>query len=279
MPDGTRQVAARGLTFDVRVEGPADGAAVLLLHGFPQHSGQWHAVVPALHAAGLRTVAPDQRGYSPGARPRDVDAYQMAECVADALALLSTLDIETAHVVGHDWGAIVGWHLAAMHPERVRTLTALSVPHPLAYARAIATDPQQQERGAYLRLFRIPGKAEEVLLAEGARRLRAMFVGLDPAVVEGYVRPLLEPGALTAVLAWSRALSLADAERLGPVPVPTTYVWSDDDPAVAGSAAHACAAHVTGDYRFVALAGAGHWLTDVVPDVVTEAVLTRVGVA
>lgn len=279
MPDGTRQVAARGLTFDVRVEGPADGAPVLLLHGFPQHSGQWHAVAPALHAAGLRTVAPDQRGYSPGARPRDVDAYQMAECVADALALLSTLDIETAHVVGHDWGAIVGWHLAAMHPERVRTLTALSVPHPLAYARAIATDPQQQERGAYLRLFRIPGKAEEVLLAEGARRLRAMFVGLDPAVVEGYVRPLLEPGALTAVLAWSRALSLADAERLGPVPVPTTYVWSDDDPAVAGSAAHACAAHVTGDYRFVALAGAGHWLTDVVPDVVTEAVLTRVGVA
>ncbi|HET8658725.1 MAG TPA: alpha/beta hydrolase [Micromonosporaceae bacterium] len=279
MADGTRQVTARGLTFDVRVEGPHDGAPVLLLHGFPQHSGQWHAVAPALHAAGLRTVAPDQRGYSPGARPADVDAYRMDECMADALALLSTLDIETAHVVGHDWGAIVGWYLAVTHPGRVRTLTALSVPHPLAYARAIATDPQQQERAAYLQLFRIPGKAEQVLLAEGARRLRAIFVGLDPTLVEGYVRPLLEPGALTAALAWSRAVSPADAEGLGPVPVPTTYLWSDDDAAVAESAAYACAAHVTGDYRFVPLTGAGHWLTDVVPDAVAEAVLARVGAA
>ncbi|HZN16885.1 MAG TPA: alpha/beta hydrolase [Micromonosporaceae bacterium] len=279
MPDGTRQVAARGLTFDVRVGGPQDGAPVLLLHGFPQHSGQWRAVAPALHAAGLRTVAPDQRGYSPGARPADVDAYRMDECVADALALLSTLDIETAHVVGHDWGAIVGWHLAAKHPHRVRTLTALSLPHPRAYARAIATDPQQQERAAYLQLFRIPGKAEQVLLAEDARRLRGIFVGLDPTLVEGYVRPLLEPGALTAALAWSRAVSLADAEGLGPVPLPTTYVWGDDDAAVAESAAYDCAAHVTGDYLFVPLAGAGHWLTDVAPDAVAEAVLARAGTA
>jgi len=189
------------------------------------------------------------------------------------------LDIETAHVVGHDWGAIVGWHLAAKHPHRVRTLTALSLPHPRAYARAIATDPQQQERAAYLQLFRIPGKAEQVLLAEDARRLRGIFVGLDPTLVEGYVRPLLEPGALTAALAWSRAVSLADAEGLGPVPLPTTYVWGDDDAAVAESAAYDCAAHVTGDYLFVPLAGAGHWLTDVAPDAVAEAVLARAGTA
>lgn len=270
------QVSVRGLTFNVQTAGPEDGAPVLLLHGFPQHAGEWRAVVPALHAAGLRTVAPDQRGYSLGARPSDVGSYRMAECVADALAILSTLGIETAHVVGHDWGAIVGWNLAARHPERVATFTALSLPHPLAHAQAIAADPDQQERSAYIRLFRVPGKAEDVLLADDARRLRAIFAGVDPAAVDEYVRPMLDRAALTAALNWYRAMSRADAEGLGAVRVPTTYVWSDRDLGVGAAAARGCAAHVDGDYRFVVLPGVSHWIPDEAPDAVTEAVLDRV---
>ena len=122
-------VTARGLEFEVRVGGPAGGQPVLLLHGFPQHGGMWDAVVPALHQAGLRTYAPDQRGYSAGARPSDVDTYRMTEFVADAVALLDALDLGRVHVVGHDWGSIVAWHLAGEHADRVRTLTAVSVPH------------------------------------------------------------------------------------------------------------------------------------------------------
>ena len=126
-----------GLTFDVRDGGPTEGDPVVLLHGFPQDSTAWDHVAPGLHRHGLRTLAPDQRGYSPMARPRGPRAATgCARPTADVLALLDAAGLGSAHVVGHDWGGIVGWALAAWHPERVRTLTALSVPHPAAMARA-----------------------------------------------------------------------------------------------------------------------------------------------
>ncbi|GAB3860330.1 hypothetical protein GCM10029963_63080 [Micromonospora andamanensis] len=130
---------------------------MLLLHGFPQHSGEWDGVLPALHTAGLRSYALNQRGYSPQARPAEVEAYRLGELVADAAAVLDALGVPAAHVVGHDWGAVVGWALAATHPDRVRTLTAVSVPHPAAMAYALTHDPQQKARSAYMLLFRQPG--------------------------------------------------------------------------------------------------------------------------
>ncbi|MEV4199241.1 alpha/beta fold hydrolase [Micromonospora globbae] len=272
------RVDARGLTFEVRTGGPEAGDPVLLLHGFPQHSGEWDAVVPALHAAGLRTYAVDQRGYSPGARPVAVEAYRIPELVADAAGVLDALGVTAAHLVGHDWGAIVAWGLAAAHPERVRTLTAVSVPHPAAMAHALATDPQQKARSAYMTLFRKPGTAEKVLLSLGAAGLRRMLAGVgDAARVARYADPMREPGALTAALNWYRAMSRVDLAAVEPVAVPTTFVWSDRDVAIGRTAAEACAAHVTGDYRFVELAGVTHWIPDEAPGALAEAILARAG--
>jgi pimeloyl-ACP methyl ester carboxylesterase len=266
------KITARDLTFDVVAGGPAGGAPVLLLHGFPQHSGEWAAVTPALHAAGLRTYALDQRGTSPGARPADVSSYRITECALDAVAVLDALDLSAVHLVGHDWGAVCAWHVALRHPERVRTLTAVSVPHPHASAYAYANDPDQRERSAYIKLFRQPGKAEDVLLADGARRLRALFGDLD---AEPYVRPLLEPGALTAALNWYRAISSLDLVGLGSAEVPTTYVWSDGDLAIGATAARTCAEYVRADYRFVPLAGISHWIPDEAPAELAAAVIAR----
>ena len=279
------RITARGLSFNVRTAGPVGGAAVLLLHGFPQHAGEWDLVTPVLEAAGLRTYAVDQRGYSPGARPEvasadgteDYRAYAIAECAADALSIMDALDLDAAHVVGHDWGAVVGWHLSIRSPARVLTLTAVSVPHPLAMAHALANDPDQRERSAYIRLFRTTGKAEEVLLADGARRLRGLLAGVPSDRIEGYVRPMTEPGALTGALGWYRAISSADVAGLGPSTVPTTYLWSDGDVAIGPTAARECARHVTGDYRFVLLAGVSHWVPDEAPQAVVEEVLRRTG--
>ncbi|WP_346538742.1 alpha/beta hydrolase [Micromonospora sp. DPT] len=271
------RVEARGLTFEVRTGGPEGGEPVLLLHGFPQHGGEWDEVVPALHAAGLRTYAPDQRGYSPGARPTEVAAYRLPELIEDALALLDALGVEAAHVVGHDWGAVVAWGLAAGHPERVRTLTAVSVPHPAAMAHALANDPRQQARSSYVLLFRQPGKAEKVLLAVRATALRRLLSGVgDAGRVARYAEPMREPGALTGALNWYRAMSRADLARTGPVTVPTTFVWSDKDVAIGRTAAEACAAQVTGPYRFVALPGVTHWIPDEAPAPLAEAILARV---
>ncbi|MEU5790762.1 alpha/beta fold hydrolase [Micromonospora purpureochromogenes] len=271
------RVEARGLTFEVRTGGPEGGEPVLLLHGFPQHGGEWDEVVPALHAAGLRTYAPDQRGYSPGARPAEVAAYRLPELVEDAVGLLDALGVEAAHVVGHDWGAVVAWGLAAGHPERVRTLTAVSVPHPAAMAHALENDPRQKARSSYMLLFRQPGKAEKVLLAVRATALRRMLSGVgDAGRVARYAEPMREPGALSGALNWYRAMSRADLVRTGPVAVPTTFVWSDGDVAIGRTAAEACAAQVTGPYRFVALTGVTHWIPDEAPAPLAEAILARV---
>ncbi|MEU4532931.1 alpha/beta fold hydrolase [Micromonospora ureilytica] len=272
------RVDARGFTFEVTVGGPPDGVPVLLLHGFPQHSGEWDDVVPTLHAGGLRTYALDQRGYSPGARPTAVADYRIPELVTDVVAVLDALGLDAVHLVGHDWGAVVAWAVAARHPERVHTLTAVSVPHPAAMAHALSTDAQQKARSSYIALFRKPDKAEKVLLAWHATALRKLLGGVgDTSRVNRYADPMREPGALTAALNWYRAMSRADLAGVGPVAVPTTYVWSDKDVAIGRTAAEACAANVTGDYRFVQLPGVSHWIPDAAPAPLAEAILARVG--
>jgi pimeloyl-ACP methyl ester carboxylesterase len=272
------------LTFDVRVDGPEDGRPVLLLHGFPQTSASWAAVSPMLAEAGLRTYAPDQLGYSPGARPDEVAAYtaqNLAQVTAD---LMTALEIPVADVVGHDWGANVAWTLAAWHSDRVRSLTAVSVPHPAAYTVAYRADPEQKERSGYIRLFWQAGKAEDVLLADDARRLRRMLsgggeqaTGVPEEAIEEYVAVLSAPGALTAALNWYRAMS--SDTRVDPIEVPTTYVWSDGDAAIGRTAAEACANYVTGDYRFVELPGITHWIPEQAPEQLVRAILDRIASA
>jgi pimeloyl-ACP methyl ester carboxylesterase len=267
------------LTFDVRVDGPEDGRPVLLLHGFPETSASWAKVTPLLAEAGLRTYAPDQLGYSPGARPDEVDAYAVTNLAQMTADLMTALEIPRADVVGHDWGAAVAWALAAWHPDRVRSLTAVSVPHPSAYTEASRSDPEQKERSAYIRLFWQPGKAEEVLLEDDMRRLRRMLgpeeqTGVPAEAVEEYVAVLSAPGALTAALNWYRAMS--SATPVDAVEVPTTYVWSDGDVAIGRSAAEGCARHVSGDYRFVELAGVTHWIPEQAPEQLATAILDRI---
>jgi pimeloyl-ACP methyl ester carboxylesterase len=280
MPGEIQQVDVGDLTFDVRVDGPEDGRPVLLLHGFPETSLSWSAVTPLLAEAGLRTYAPDQLGYSPGARPDEVDAYALTNLVQVTADLMTALDVPVADVVGHDWGANVAWGLAAWHPDRVRTLTAVSVPHPTAYTLAYRADPEQKERSAYIKLFWQAGKAEEVLLEDDARRLRRMLSGSDgetgvPAeAIDEYVAVLSAPGALTAALNWYRAMS--SGTRVDPVEVPTTYVWSDGDVAIGRTAAEACANHVTGDFRFVELPGVTHWIPEQAPEELASAILDRI---
>jgi pimeloyl-ACP methyl ester carboxylesterase len=278
VPGELRKADVGDLTFDVRVDGPDDGRPVLLLHGFPETSASWAKVTPLLTAAGLRTYAPDQLGYSPGARPAEVDAYAVTNLAQVTADLMTALEIPRADVVGHDWGANVAWALAAWHPDRVRSLTAVSVPHPAAYTAAYRADPEQKERSAYIRLFWQEGKAEEVLLEDDLRRLRRMLgpeetTGIPAEAVDEYVAVLSAPGALTAALNWYRAMS--SATRVDPIEVPTTYVWSDGDVAIGRTAAEACADHVRGDYRFVALNGVTHWIPEQAPEQLATAILDR----
>ena len=267
------------LTFDVTTSGPADGVPVVLLHGFPESAAVWEPVSALLNESGLRTYAPNQRGYSPGARPDGVDSYRIDHLVADVIGLLDALDLDTAHLVGHDWGAAVAWVVAARHADRITSLTTVSVPHPGAFGWALREDADQKERSSYIRLLRMEGKAERVLLDENAHSLRAMFGDVvPPALVDRHVALLSEPGAMTAALNWYRAMT-SDFEATPAVTVPTTYVWSTGDIALGRAGAERCGEFVDAPYEFVVLDGATHWIPEQRPDALAEAILTRTGTA
>ena len=263
------------LTFDVTISGPADGVPVVLLHGFPESAASWAPVSALLNESGLRTYAPNQRGYSPGARPDGVDAYGIDHLVADVVGLLDALGLERAHLVGHDWGAAVAWVVAARHPDRIISLTAVSVPHPAAFGWALREDADQKERSSYIRLLRTEGKAERVLLRDDAQALRAMFGDVvPPALADEHVALLGEPGALTAALNWYRAMT-SDFAETPAVTVSTTYVWSTGDTALGRAGAERCGEFVDAPYEFVVLDGATHWIPEQRPDALADAIRTR----
>ena len=159
-----------GLTFDVRDEGPLDGEPVVLLHGFPDGPASWNHVVPLLTAAGLRVLVPAQRGYSPGARPKERAAYRLDTLARDVLALADAAGLDTFHVVGHDWGGGVAWQLGISHGRRLRTLTVASTPHPRAMVAAM-THSTQAFRSWYMAVFQIPRFAEWNLHLRGGELL------------------------------------------------------------------------------------------------------------
>jgi pimeloyl-ACP methyl ester carboxylesterase len=230
----------------------------------------------ALAGAGWRAVAPDQRGYSPAARPDGVDAYRVDRLVGDVLGMADALGAERFHLAGHDWGAIVAWHVAVAAPERLRTLTIVSVPHPAAWARAM-TDPtsDQAAKSTYIIGFQEPGAGDAMVADDGAGlRFAFQASGLDDDVEE-HVRVLTQPGAMEAALNWYRAFDF-QAGSLGDVEVPTLFVWSTDDIAIAQEGAAWTADHVTGPYRFEVFDGVSHWVPEVAADRLSELLLWRV---
>lgn len=269
------QIPVGELVFQARVAGPADGEPVLLLHGFPETSYAWRHQLEALGKAGFRAVAPDQRGYSPGARPTDADEYAMSFLVDDVIGIADALGFERFHLVGHDWGGAVAWVVATVHGSRVRTLTVLSTPHYAAFGSARANEGSDQaQRSSYMERWAKPG-AEAEFLDDDAAGLRACFDApfFTPEDVQVYVKALGTPAAMRAALNWYTAMAASapgaggggPPPRVAPVRVPTLYVWGTEDPAFGRAAAEATPAYVTGPYHFEMLVGSGHWLAEQEP--------------
>ncbi|WP_235926350.1 alpha/beta fold hydrolase [Actinokineospora pegani] len=257
--------------FDMISAGDPGSPPVLLLHGFPQSAMEWEHQVAVLGHAGRHAVAYDQRGYSPGVRPDDVLDYRMEELVGDVLAVTDALGWSEFDLVGHDWGAAVAWNVAASFPERVRTLTALSVPHPGALGAAIREDEDQHLRSRYMQAFQ-DRSVEKRMLADGAEALRRVFEWRIPeSSVDEYVSRMREPGALTAALNWYRAMRHNPVPDV--VPVPTLFAWGTEDAAVGSTAALGCEKWVTGPYRLEMVQDVSHWLPEEAPDLVTGLIL------
>ncbi|MGD8278818.1 MAG: alpha/beta hydrolase [Gemmatimonadota bacterium] len=276
------RIPVRDLVFDALAEGPVDGELVLLLHGFPEAGIEFEAQLHALAAAGYRAVAPDQRGYSPDARPDDIGEYAMGYLVADVLGIADALGRDRFDLVGHDWGGAVAWVLATRAPERVRTLTVLSTPHFAAFSAQLADSASDQaQRSSYLTVLSAPDAATRVL-ADNMAILRQLLGNVPAAHRALYLEQLGTPEAIGAALHWYRASGLrpgsggsgaGSAPAVSPVAVPTLYVWGTEDGAFSRAAAERTAAFVSGPYEFEVLEGIGHWLPELAADTVNALLL------
>jgi len=276
MAELRKVTTAPGLTFDVLVDGPHEGAPVLLLHGFAESFHHWDHQIAALACSGYRAYAPSQRGYSAGARPdpANTDNYVFDKLVNDPMQIASQLGLKRFHLVGHDWGGSIAWGIADRYPDRLASLTILSRPHPNAFNRALALpDGEQKHRSRHHREFLEPDAAAVVLADEAAwLRVRWDAAGVPRPAQEKHLAVLGNPAAMNAALAWYRARG-AIRSPLGVITVPTLYIWGDADDTVGRPAAEWTREYVSARYEFAVLPGGGHFTADQMPEQVNALML------
>ncbi|MFI5395411.1 MAG: alpha/beta fold hydrolase [Candidatus Binatia bacterium] len=244
----------------LRVIDEGKGTPVVLLHGFPDSSYLWRHQIPALVGAGFRVIAPDLRGFGQSDKPEAVHEYALPVVINDVTGVMDQLGIQRAHVVGHDWGAAVGWMLGAYFPERVDRLVALSVGH---LATFMDLPIEQREKSWYMLLFQFQGVAEQLLQADDWKLFRQFL--RNQGDVDRYLEDLSRPGALTAALNWYRAnvapeMLVVPAPPVPPVQAPTLGIWSSGDKYLLEEGMTRSAEHVLGPWRYERIEGAGHWI-------------------
>lgn len=191
--------------------GRSGDPVVVLLHGFPEFWWAWRHQITALAEAGYHVVVPDLRGYNLSSAPRETSAYQLDQLIQDVVGLAGELGADTFYLVGHDWGAVIGWCVAARHGERVKRAVLISGPHPEACVEQVFTSPAQAMRSAYIAFFQMPLLPETILSALGFARLKAALrrsarrETFAPSVLERYAVAWARPGSLSGMVAYYRA--------------------------------------------------------------------------
>ena len=258
----------------LHVEDHGSGKPVLLLHGWPDSSYLWRNQIPFLVANGFRAIAPDQRGFGCSDRPEGVAAYSLQNAVADLVGILDALGIDAADIVAHDWGASVAWLTATAHPNRVRRLVVLSVPHPLAPHTL-----RQREMAWYQLFFQFERIAEAWLQHDNWALFREMLRGNGD--IDRYVSDLSRPDALKASLNWYRANltpRLPESPRKLPlVEAPTLGIWSSNDHYLDGERMKMSGRFVKGLWRYDQIDDASHWIPLDAPDRLNQLLIEWLG--
>jgi pimeloyl-ACP methyl ester carboxylesterase len=266
----TVEIDARGYTFTALTDGPSDGPLLLLLHGLPRTSWEWHHQIPAFAAAGYRVVAQDMRGYCPGARPEGVEAYTVHEFVQDALAIVD----ESGHagrpfdLMGTSIGATIAWQLAADHPDRVGSLATVNIPHHNAVAEALLSGASDQAQR-----FEYIGNAQDAVDDRDSQNKMLEHQGLPDDETAPYREALASQEAVETVYHWYRAMPLWIGPQLPSVPAPTMFIWPPAAANISREAAEANAKYVTGPYRFEMVDGSRQPILQSAPEAMTELLL------
>ena len=256
--------------------GPEDGLVVVLLHGFPEFWYGWHRQIEPLATAGFRVIVPDQRGYNLSSKPSGVAPYALSELVFDVIAIADQIGQGKIFLAGHDWGAAVAWSAALLYPQRIAKLALLNVPHPSVMRKFLSTSPRQFLRSWYMFLFQLPWLPEALFSAFnyhiGARSLlRSSRPGTFNAEdLAQYRSAWSQPGALTAMINWYRALFRTRIKfQNKTVRVPTRILWGERDDFLLTEMAHESLRYCPSAELFT-FANATHWLQHEEPARVSE---------
>ena len=278
MDVGERSVTVRGIRLNLVEAG--DGSLVVLLHGFPEFSYEWRGQLPALAGAGFHAVAPDQRGYGHSDKPKRVRDYRVEELAADVAAVIESFGTSRAALVGHDWGGIVAYYVAMLHPKSVSKLVIMNAPHPAHFERVLRSNVRQMFRSWYGVFFQLPWLPERVLTLSRCRILRRQFKrdaapgAFTDEDLSRYVDAWLQPRAMRSGINWYRALvrrSPASLRALWrPIEVPTLVLWGDRDRHLIPELAEP-GDHWLPNAELVRFPEASHWLPHDEPDRVNEA--------
>jgi pimeloyl-ACP methyl ester carboxylesterase len=281
-----RDISCNGVRLHAAEAG--EGPLVLLLHGFPQFWWTWRSQLTALADAGYAVLAPDLRGY--GASDKPPRGYDLPTLAADIAALVRAVGEQDAVVVGHDWGGLLGWTMAALHPRSVRRLVVLSMAHPREL-RAGMTDRAQRRASRYFLRFQPPRLPERMLTRtddDPVADLMHRWAGPDwrrtadfAHAVERYRSASRIPQAAYGAMEYHRWAArsqlrpdgLRYARRMAaPVTAPTLQLHGALDSCVLPSTARGSGRYVAGAYEWRELPRVGHFPQEEVPDLVSRAI-------
>lgn len=230
-------VQTNGITLHTVTAGPEDGPLVLLLHGFPEFWHGWQKQIGPLAEKGYRVVVPDLRGYNLSDKPQGIENYTLNLLRDDVTGLIDHFGRQSATVIGHDWGGAVAWYLAATKPQYVDKLIAVNIPHPKAMMRVMAKNPLQWVKSSYIAFFQLPELPEKTLAAEYFKTMVGSLVSTsNPGTFSEeelgmYKEAWAQPGALTAMLNWYRAIREGNITQVPDhkISVPVRIIWGLGD--------------------------------------------------
>ena len=246
--------------FNCRVSGIENkGEAVILLHGFPETSRMWYQLMPILANEGFKVIAPDQRGYSKGARPSQISDYTIDKLSKDITDIADAFQLEKFHLIGHDWGSAVGWYTVSINADRIISWTALSVPHLDAFFESIATDKEQQQKSQYMSFFKKPILPELYFKIFGYKYLKDIWRKSSTLEIEKYLEVFKQRGTLKDSLNWYRANINNSNNLIGNIETSTLILYGIKDMAIGEKSVDESAKYLKGEYNIEKL-DVGHWL-------------------
>ena len=265
----------KDLIFKCRVNGLNNsGSVVMLLHGFPETSKMWSKLIQFLSNNNHKVIAPDQRGYSPKARPLSLKEYKIDKLAQDVIDIANAFNFDKFHLVGHDWGSAIGWFLCAIYSKKIITYTPLSVPHLDAFGDAIKNDIIQKKKSFYLKWFRMKFLPEFYFKILNYKNLKSLWRSSDKKEIDSYIKVFSQKNTLTTALNWYRANNFKGKRKIGKINVPILMIYGTKDMAIGEKAIDETKNYVDAPYRLLKIK-ASHWLIQDSFDLISNEILNH----